>query len=1094
MAETAPTAEQLLAHTDWLLQLGRALVGDAAADDLVQDTLEVAITKPPKHDGALRPWLGGVARNLARMRTRARVRREQREQAVPVTAEVPTPEALVARVQMQQRVARIVLELHEPLRATLLLRFFEGLDASEIARAQGIPASTVRSRLKDALDRVRATLDAEHGGDRRRWAVLFAPIPAVVPKGTAVLAGGIAVKKIVIGLAVVIVIVVGSRLAGLWGGGDAGNANAKQAHVAKTAGGSAQKSAPPSTATAVVGTGARGLPVFHDDDPEGTLRLEGQVIDAHDAPVANARVAIDANPPIVVETEADGSFVFEGLIPRDYRLEATAGELYAGPTRLRLTPQSEPVTLRMRKGGSVEVVVTARAGGAPVRGAEVELRSTLVWKATTNADGVATLRGVGPVWAPLAARAAGFAPAAIMVGTSGNPAAPERVAIALANGAALSGRVVDEAGKPVRGARVMASSASEPLPVFDPRRDSVVAGADGKFTIPAVSAGTWRVTATHGEHAPATSEPIVVDGRTARGDVELVLAAGAVVRGVVKDPAGQPVAGADVRVVAQGFVHWRAKRQAFTDGEGRFAIAGLARRAVDVVAQHESGSSAIAAADLAAKREHDVELVLDIGGTIAGTVVDTQGQPIGDAQVIAEPVWSGNTVDRAAWSVRGVQQTVTDQGGAFRFAGLPDGTYRVRAARPGASEATLSLSAGAVAKPNGDPIKLVLAAEGRVVGKLAFADGKAPRMFTAMLGWTHPTPFASSDGGFALSAPPGTHTLTLSGLGFAQQQREVTITDGKDTDLGTITIAAGRSVSGRVLDDTGAPVAKAKVAAGALLTGGGAELYIEDESVNAKDTETDEHGHFSIAGFSPGPITIVAGKDGVGRSASLRIPPGPDSATVDLVLAPTTGLDGNITRSGKPLADTVIIANPVGASGSNFFVVTGPDGTFALDALAPGPYVIYPMLGGGGGRPKDMFTRKVTVELGKRTKVAIDTTPGSTTLAITVKTDAGKAVPMAGVAVIGTQADLSSADQLRDFTLLDYSGDRVIPIYMRQAMGGAVEIEGLRVGPHTACAIFGNPRMVDPATSKLECVKLDVRGAAKQQATITVPAAWLDEK
>ena len=39
-----------------------------------------------------------------------------------------------------------------------------------------------------------------------------------------------------------------------------------------------------------------------------------------------------------------------------------------------------------------------------------------------------------------------------------------------------------------------------------------------------------------------------------------------------------------------------------------------------------------------------------------------------------------------------------------------------------------------------------------------------------------------------------------------------------------------------MLDEHGAPVAKATVAAGALLTGGGAELYIKDESINGART------------------------------------------------------------------------------------------------------------------------------------------------------------------------------------------------------------------------------------------------------------------
>ncbi|MDX2089848.1 MAG: sigma-70 family RNA polymerase sigma factor [Kofleriaceae bacterium] len=1080
MADTAPSADDLLAHTDWLHQLARALVGDAAAGDVVQDTFEIALARPPKREGPLRPWLGGVARNVARMATRGRVRRERREEASVPAAEVPTPEELVARVQLQQRVASIVLSLHEPLRSTLLLRFFEGLTSSEIARAQAIPAATVRSRLKDALDRVRATLDEEHRGNRRAWTVLLVS-PVALPSGSAALAGGMLVKtslKVLIALVIAAVLVVGARFAGLWGGSNDEVAQ-KPAPAAKPAAPSKHAAPVPTPAVAAA---LREVPAFHDDDPKGPLRLEGQVIDDKDAPVAGAFVAIDTNPPRVVETEADGGFVFEELIPRDYRLEATAGDGYAGPARLRLDEKPEPVTLRLHRAGTLEVSVTAKRGGAPVKGAEVELRATLVWKAITDANGVATLRGVGATWAPLAVRANGFAPAALMLNTSGEAA--ERVAVSLAGGAPISGQIVDEGGKPVGGARVVATSASEPLPVIDPRRDAVLAGRDGTFTIPSVAAGTWRITATHGDFAPQTSVPLTVDGEHAKTGINLVLVGGGEVRGVVKDKAGNPVPAADVRVVARGYVFWRSRRQTFTDASGAFAISGLERREVELVAQHESGASAIVPVDLVANRTQELALVLDVGGTIAGTVVDTAGAPIGDAQVVAEPDWNGGTSDRAAWSVRGIQEAVTDQGGAFRFPGLPAGSYRVRAARPGTPEAALSLSPGVVAKPDTAPIKIVVRADGTLTGKLALADGKVPALAFLALGDTHPIAVSTKDGAFELTGAAGTHVLTISGPGFVQARKEVTISEGTNTDAGTLTLAAGRSIAGHVVDANGAPVAKATVAAGTLLTGGGNELYIKDESIGAKDTETDDEGRFVLDGFPPAAITLVAGKEGVGRSASVRMPPSTESATLDLVLAPTTGIGGKITRNGAPLADTVVIATPVGASAQNFFVVTGPDGTFVLDALAPGAYVVFPMLGGGGNRPKDMYVRRADVAIGKRAEVAIDTSPGTGSLAVSVKSDKGTPVAMAQVIAIAAAISPQTPDELQDGTRIP--SDQVVPVYVRGAMGGSTEIEGMRPGMHTVCAILGGGPMPEPKAATMKCAQVKI-AAGKATVSVTVP-------
>ena len=160
------TADALLAHAGWLRRLALRLVGDAdVADDLVQETWIAAARRSPEERESLRPWLAKVLRDAFRMRARSEGRRSAREQAATIVSdEVPTPESLVARAEAQRRLVDLVLRLDEPYRGTVLLHFNEGMSLADIARSQGVPAGTVRWRLKAALDQLRAWLDET--GDR----------------------------------------------------------------------------------------------------------------------------------------------------------------------------------------------------------------------------------------------------------------------------------------------------------------------------------------------------------------------------------------------------------------------------------------------------------------------------------------------------------------------------------------------------------------------------------------------------------------------------------------------------------------------------------------------------------------------------------------------------------------------------------------------------------------------------------------------------------------------------------------------------------------------------------------------------------------
>lgn len=164
--------ESLLAHREWVERAARALVyGDADAEDLQQQAWLEILERPPHREPASpRGWLRSVLRFTAIDAARAaRTRRLHEEAAARPERIDASPAELVARAETLTRIAHAVLELDEPYRATVLLRYFEGLEARAIAELQGIPVETVRTRLKRAVAQLRERLDAENAGDRRRW-------------------------------------------------------------------------------------------------------------------------------------------------------------------------------------------------------------------------------------------------------------------------------------------------------------------------------------------------------------------------------------------------------------------------------------------------------------------------------------------------------------------------------------------------------------------------------------------------------------------------------------------------------------------------------------------------------------------------------------------------------------------------------------------------------------------------------------------------------------------------------------------------------------------------------------------------------------
>jgi len=206
-----PLSRKLLQHEEFVRRLARRLVADAgAAEDVAQDALVLALQRGPRERTGLRAWLAGTVRNLARHRGRGEVRRRRREAA----AARPEAVTLAEPLEEQQRVVEAVLALDEPFRETVLLTHYHGHAPAEIARRQGVPAATVRTRLHRAHEKLRRALCTAHGGDRRAWVSALGPFLAAeqipAPPDAASVAGIPLPAAVLVGALVVVTSV------GLW--------------------------------------------------------------------------------------------------------------------------------------------------------------------------------------------------------------------------------------------------------------------------------------------------------------------------------------------------------------------------------------------------------------------------------------------------------------------------------------------------------------------------------------------------------------------------------------------------------------------------------------------------------------------------------------------------------------------------------------------------------------------------------------------------------------------------------------------------------------------------------------------------------------
>lgn len=483
----------------------------------------------------------------------------------------------------------------------------------------------------------------------------------------------------------------------------------------------------------------------------------------------------------------------------------------------------------------------------------------------------------------------------------------------------LAGRVTS-AGAPVVTATVCTRAGDAGEPACTP------VAADGRWRIAELQPGDYAVwasapalagTAWRGP-APDLAPTVALAAGQARTGVDLVLApGGALVRGVVHDVRGAPIAGAHVEVAVDA----HAPVGSTTAGPDGAFTTWVAAGDVTVRASADGyvdNDVTVQAPDAT------VVVALTPGGALAGTVVDAAThEPVADADVEA-----------------GGEHARTDGGGAFRIPKLAAGRYKPTAtAIGGYGETTESVRLGLGEHVSGLVIAIhpVAVVAGHIIADAAAGPqpcgaGEGEVWLSRYGGVTFYIGRTLDDGQILLEGVvPGTYEVKARCRHWLSRAPypDVVVGDSDVDDLAWHVSPSAR-VAGRVRARSGEPIAGATVSLKAA------------DSVSFGQAETGADGTFTADGLRPGAVTVGVIADGfLAPPAAVATAASATPPSCEVVLDRGGGIAGLVVDAqGQPLAGVRVAAAPVPDT-------TGLDGgggrsdrtgAFTIGPLLPGAY------------------------------------------------------------------------------------------------------------------------------------------------------------
>ena len=601
-----------------------------------------------------------------------------------------------------------------------------------------------------------------------------------------------------------------------------------------------------------------------------------------------------------VETRPDGSFLAEGAPREPGSLVADGGERGRASAVLTAGP-SEPVTIALAPTATLAGRVVEADAGKPLAGIRLVARGEdAVFQTRSLADGRYAFRGLGPRRYRLSAEDDRFVPWTRSVSVVAGQA--ETQDVPLARAATLAGRVVNEDGAPIEGARVRLARGGENVFRAFMRsmqeEQAVRTGRDGSFRATRLAAGdNQRLDVRHDDYEERAISGIALTAGATRSGLSVVMRRGLSLRGIVKDEEGRPLAGCEVNLSAGRSI--RAGRGGMqmqligpgnqvrreTAADGRFEFRGLKAGEYSLVARRPGFSRAsVDPVNVSeAKPGEPLELTLRPGSTISGVLRDKAGNGASGWFVSARPAGQGGGVPMGPGANRTEEPTGPD--GAFLLEGLLAGeAYELQVM----GQAGLGPRRSGVTAP-AEGIDLVVNGTGQVRGRVADADsGRAIADFQLRYqpdaqggmrfmmragpgggrGPYERQPFHAEDGSFVLEdVPAGRWTVEAEAPGYQTGSASaVSVVEGEATEGVEVRLSKGGVVTGRVLESrSGRPILDATVRA--EQSGGEPRMGMLRIGGEGGDNEaaTDADGRYELAGLAPGTWIVTASHAGLER-------------------------------------------------------------------------------------------------------------------------------------------------------------------------------------------------------------------------------------